>query len=387
MPHHADSDIHWGEEAEPAEPVQRVSTLELFFDLVFVFTLTQLTELLAHELGVAGFVRVLLIFGVSWWMYGGYAWLTNHLPLDRPARRVTLLLAMAAFLVQALAIPHAFDEAGVAFGVGYLAVVLVHAALFWQATHAIGRTAAFNVGSALLVILAGFVHGWLDYLLWTLALAVQVVTPFLVRLEEFRVRPAHFVERHGLLMIVALGESVVAIGIGAGDLAIDTGLVTAVVLGLALVACLWWTYFAGDDELAEQALERTPVASRAGLAIHAFFYAHIPMLLGVVCTAVGIKKALAHPTDPLELAPALALGGGVAMYLAGDVAYRRVLRIGGGGTRAVVAAAALATVPLGRLSAMLQLLILVGLFLAAFMVEATPVRAARPAAAGRTDRG
>jgi low temperature requirement protein LtrA len=372
MPHAQAHDIHWGEEDDHAAPGSRVSTLELFFDLVFVFTLTQLTELLADQLSVAGFVRVLLIFGVSWWMYGGYAWLTNHLPMDRPARRVTLLMAMAAFLVQALAIPHAFDGSGLAFGLGYLAVVLVHGALFWQATRGIGRTAAFNVGSALLVILAGFVHGWLDYVLWTAALAVQVVTPFLIRLEVFRIRPAHFVERHGLLMIVALGESVVAIGIGAGELAIDTGLVTAVVLGLALAACLWWTYFAEDDQRAEQALARTPVESRAGLAIHAYFYAHIPMLLGVVCMAVGIKKALAHPTDALALAPALALGGGVALYLAGDVAYRRVLRIGERATRAMAAAAALATVPLGRMSAMLQLLILVGLFLAVFMVEASP---------------
>jgi low temperature requirement protein LtrA len=374
MPHADSHDIHWGDQEESPAHEPRVSTLELFFDLVFVFTLTQLTELLAHELSVAGFARVLLIFGVSWWMYGGYAWLTNHLPMDRPARRVTLLLAMAAFLVQALAIPAAFDGAGLAFGLAYMAVVLVHASLFWQATRAIGRTAAFNVASAALVIVAGFVHGWVDYVLWTAALAVQVVTPYLIRLEAFRVRPGHFVERHGLLMLVALGESVVAIGIGAGALAIDTGLVTAVVLGLALVACLWWAYFAEDDQRAEQALSRTPVESRAGLAIHAYFYAHIPMLLGVVCLAVGIKKALAHPTEALELAPALALGGGVALYLAGDVAYRRVLRIGQGATRAMAAAAALATVPLGRMSTMLQLLVLVGLFLAVFMVEASPRR-------------
>jgi low temperature requirement protein LtrA len=378
MPVPSATDIHWGEEADPAEAGPRVSTLELFFDLVFVFTLTQLTELLAHELSVAGFVRVLLIFGVSWWMYGGYAWLTNHLPLDRPARRVTLLLAMAAFLVQALAIPRAFDGSGLAFGLGYLAVVLVHGALFWQATRAIGRTAALNVGSALLVIVAGFTHGWPDYVLWTLALAVQVATPFLIRLEEFRVRPAHFVERHGLLMIVALGESVVAIGIGARDLVIDTGLVTAVVLGVALAASLWWIYFGGDDTLAEHALRDASVEARAGMAIHAFLYAHIPMLLGVVCMAVGIKKALAHPMDPLALAPAIALGGGIAMYLAADVAFRRALRIGRGSTRAVLAATALATIPLGGLSAMLQLLTLVLLFLSAFAVEAsTPSRAGR----------
>jgi low temperature requirement protein LtrA len=225
MSHGTADDIHWGEEDdERAEPVQRVSTLELFFDLVFVFTLTQLTELLAHELTVAGFARVLLIFGVSWWMYGGYAWLTNHLAVDQPARRLLLLVGMSAFLVQALALPHAFGEAGVAFGLAYLAVVLVHAALFWQATRAIGRTALFNVGSALLVIIAGFVQGGVfDWMLWTLALAVQVATPYLAHMENFRIKPAHLVERHGLLMIVALGESVVSIGIGAAGLPVDGG--------------------------------------------------------------------------------------------------------------------------------------------------------------------
>jgi low temperature requirement protein LtrA len=375
------NDIHWGDEDERAEPDKRVSTLELFFDLVFVFTLTQLTELLAHELSVAGFVRVLLIFGVSWWMYGGYAWLTNHLDLDRPARRITLLAAMSAFLLQALAIPHAFNGSGLAFGLGYLAVVLVHASLFWQATRAIGRTAMLNVGSALLVIIAGFVHGWPDYVLWTLALAVQVATPFLIRLEDFHIRPAHFVERHGLLMIVALGESVVAIGIGAGELAIDAGLATAVVLGVALVACLWWTYLAEDDQRAEHALAHTPAQGRAALAIHAYLYAHIPMLLGVLCIAVGIKNILAHPGDALATAPAVALGGGVALYMAGDVAFRRVLGIGRGTTRAVVGLAALATIPLGAMSAMLQLVTLVLLFLAAFGVEAAPASAARPGAA------
>lgn len=228
---------------------------------------------------------------------------------------------MAAFLVQALAIPHAFNGSGLAFGLGYLAVVLVHASLFWQVTRALGATAAFHVGSALLVIVAGFTHGWMDYVLWTLALAVQVATPFLVRLDDFRIRPAHLVQRHGLLMIVALGESVVAIGIGARELAIDTGLVTAVVLGVALAACLWWTYFGGDDALAEHALSNASVEARAGMA----FYAHIPMLLGVGVHGGGGQESARASMDPLALAPAIALGGGIAMYLAADVKRRAKL--------------------------------------------------------------
>ena len=365
-------------ETAPSEETKRVTTLELFFDLVFVFTLTQLTELLAESLTPGGFLRVLLIFGVSWWMYGGYAWLTNHLPLDTTLRRLLLLLAMSAFMVQALAIPHAFEHAGLAFGLAYLAVMVVHTALFWQATHAIGHIAVFNLASAALVIAAGLVHGQPAKLgLWALALGVQVVSPYLSHVERFRIRPAHFVERHGLLMIVAFGEAVVSIGVGAAGLRVGMGLVVAAVLGLALVACLWWAYFAGDDERAEEALVRTAPERRPELAIRAYVYAHTPMLIGIVCIAVGVKKALAHPFDALAPAQAAALAGGVALYLAGDVAFRRTLRIGRGTVRGVAAAAALATLPLGTASAALQLATLVLLLAAALAVEA---RRGEPAA-------
>lgn len=357
-------------DGEQGNSIQRVSTLELFFDLVFVFTLTQLTHLLAEKLNPAGIAQVLLIFGVSWWMYGGYAWLTNHLPVDRPVRRLLLLVAMSAFLVQALAIPHAFGDNGLAFGLAYLAVVLVHAGLFWQATRAITRTALFNVISALLVVAAGFVHGGpLDYGLWGIALAVQWITPYLGGISNFRIQPGHFVERHGLLMIVAFGESVVAIGIGAAGLPVDLGLVAAAVLGLALVSCLWWAYFVGDSERAEEALADAAPERRPRLAIHGFFYAHIPMLLGVVCIAVGVTSAIEHAFEPLGPRPSVALAGGVALYLAGDIAFRRILRIGRSRTRALVAVAALATVPLGGLSGALQLVTLVILFVATFVVE------------------
>lgn len=352
------------------DTVRQVSTLELFFDLVFVFTLTQLTHLLTEKLNPLGIVQVLLIFGVSWWMYGGYAWLTNHLPLTRPVHRLLLLLAMGAFLIQALAIPHAFGEAGLEFGFAYLAVVLVHASLFWQATRAITHIAVFNIISALLVIAAGFVHGGpVDYGLWGLGLALQCVTPYISGVSSFRIQPGHFVERHGLLMIVAFGESVVAIGIGAAGLPIDSGLIAATLLGLALVTCLWWAYFVGDNERAEEALTNATPDRRPKLAINGFFYAHIPMLLGVVGIAVGLENAIHHITEPLAFGPAAALAGGTALYLAGDVAFRRILQIGSGITRMVIAVIALGTVPLAAVSAAVQLTALVMLFVTAFIIE------------------
>jgi low temperature requirement protein LtrA len=277
---------------------------------------------------------------------------------------------MAAFLVQALAIPRAFGDDGLVFGFAYLAVVLVHSGLFRVATRAINRTALFNIASALLVIAAGASRGGsAEYWPWGAALLVQIITPYLIGIGRFRVEPAHFVERHGLLMQVAFGESVVAIGIGAAGLPLDSSVIAAAVLGLALVACLWWAYFVGDSERAEHALRTAAPERRPRLAIEGFFYAHIPMLLGVVFIAAGVTNAIGHAAEPLATAPAAALASGVLLYLAGDVAFRRTLGIGRGLARAVAAVVALATIPLGWSSAALQLVARVLVFVGVCGVE------------------
>lgn len=349
---------------------EQVSTLELFFDLVFVFTLTQLTHLLAGELSLVNIAHVLLIFGVSWWMYGGYAWLTNHLPPNSPPQRLLLLLGMSAFLVLALAIPHAFGEAGLTFGLAYLAAILVHTSLFLQATKAITPIAVFNVISALLVIGAGFVHGGpLDYGLWILAMVLQFITPYLGGVSDFRIQPSHFVERHGLLMIVAFGESVVAVGIGASGLPLEPGLIAAAVLGLALVSCLWWTYFVGDSDRAEERLFDATVEQRSKLAVNGYFYAHIPMLLGVVFIAVGMESAIEHAFEPLGPGPATALAGGAALYLGGNVAFRKILSIGSVTPRIIAVFLTLGTIPLGIMSAVIQLTALIILFIVVLLKE------------------
>jgi low temperature requirement protein LtrA len=366
----------------PGEAAPRVSTLELFFDLVFVFTLTQLTTLLAGDLSVATMARVVLIFVVLYWMYAAYAWLTNQVPPNTAARRLLLILGMAAFLVCALAIPRAFDGGGVAFGVGYLLVVLVHSGLYVEAYGAVVLWfAAPNIVAALSLIVAGVLDGPAAYALWAVPIVNEFVVPRLsVRAAtRLQLRPAHFVERHGLLLIVALGESVVAVGIGLGDVPLDLGLVSAAVLGLALAAGLWWTYFAGDEEGAEGALSAAAVDRRFRLAHNAYFYAYIPMLLGVIVIAAGVKRSIGHVTDRLEPGPALALAGGVAIYLAGDVAFRRVLGIRPVRYRAAAAVAALGTVVLGlRLAAAVQLVALIVVLVAMLGAERRWRRAGVP---------
>jgi low temperature requirement protein LtrA len=335
----------------PDQPL-RVSTLELFFDLVFVFTITQLTGMLDRDLTARGALRVLLAFGVLWWMYAAYAWLTNARTPHQLTERLLVLLGMAGFLVIGLSIPHAFDRRGeaVALGLGYLLVVTVHGALYLRVNRNILRVTPFNVFSALLVIAAGTVPGRpAGYLLWVAALAVQVLSPLLVHPRgRFSIQPSHFVERHGALIIVAFGESVADIGIGAADQPVTFSLIAPAVLGLALAAALWWAYFGvGDDERAEAEMTRADPAVRPALALNAYFYPYIPILLGIVAVAAGVKQAIGRAESTLPYPVCLTLAGGVALYLAGSVAFRRVLRIGVQRYRVAAAAAALAASAVG----------------------------------------
>ena len=329
----------------------RVTTLELFFDLVFVFTITQLTTVLVHEPNGHGVLQVVLMLGVIWWMYGGYAWLTNFVAPDRANRRLLLLGGMAAFLVLALSIPGAFEDSGLAFGLAYAAIIAVHAALFTRhasmdVVRAILGVARYNAGMALLVLAGGIAGGTAQYVLWAVACLVWI-TPKLIDDSGFTIAPGHFVERHGLVIIVAIGESVVAIGIGVEGLPVEVGLAGVALLGLALSAELWWTYFGGDDTRAERAMEEAPPRRRPQLAIDGFGYAHWLMLLGIIAIAAAIKLVIGHAGDAEPLAPALFMSGGLAVFLLGDVLFRLVLRLGTGRPRAVAALLALAAIPLG----------------------------------------
>jgi low temperature requirement protein LtrA len=338
--------------ADPGDAPLRVSTLELFFDLVFAFTLTQLTSLLVHHFSPAGALEVLLVFGVLWWMYGGYAWLTNTRAPVRAVDRLLLLVGMSGFLVAGLAIPHGFGPGDtgtrVALGIGYLIVVLVHAALFYRVNRNIIRVSPFNVTAALVVIAAGFTDPPVSYVLWAAAVAIQWLSPLIARPGgRFDIQPAHFAERHGALVIVALGESVAAIGIGAAPKGVTFAVALAAVLGLALSAALWWIYFGdGDDERAAEAMAATSPAQRAGLAL-VTYYAHIPMLLGVVTLAAGAALTIGNPARPQPGGEAVAVAAGAALFLAGSAWLRRALRLGPSALRLAGAGFALATAALG----------------------------------------
>ncbi|MEU8124508.1 low temperature requirement protein A [Spirillospora sp. NPDC049024] len=358
------------------EEVYRVTTLELFFDLVFVFAVTQLSHVLVKELNVLGLLQIVLMFGVLWWMYGGYAWLTNTLTPTTTGRRLLLLVGMAGFFMVALATPTAFKGGGVLWGLGYLVLVLAHVTLYAQGNPQILRVLPANLLAAVLIIAAGILdHGPGVYVLWTLALVVPIVQPYIVPPGGlFTIQPAHIVERHGLLVMITIGESVIAVGAGAEHAHLDPGLVVAVLLGLALAAAVWWSYFARDDERAEESLTAADDLRRTQMTMFGYFYAHIPLVVGIIVAAAGMGQAVGHAWDALHLGPALALAGGVALYLAGDVAFRRIVRIGPSRIRLGAAAVALAATPLGLWLAAAEIAALVLVIVAALALEHAATR-------------
>jgi low temperature requirement protein LtrA len=315
-----------------AEREQRVTPLELFFDLVVVFAITQVTGFLSHSPTWGGLLRGLVLLGALWWAWAAYAWLTNTLDPEEGAVR---LAVFAAMLVVSLAAPGAFGRDGVTFGVAYFVVRALHLVLYaiagrgdrdlFRAVVRIVPTA--TLGPALLVI-AGFVDGTGKLALWGVALAIDYVGAMAGHMRGWRISPAHFVERFGLIVIIALGESIVAIGIGVAGLPLGPGVIAAALLGITVAAALWWSYFDWIVYVAQARLAEATGASRAALARDAYSYLHLPMVGGIVLFAFGLKTMLADVGGSLGSVPALGLCGGVALYLVAHVALR--LRIGGG---------------------------------------------------------
>jgi low temperature requirement protein LtrA len=322
-----------------AEREQRVTPLELFFDLVFVFAFTQVTTVLSDDPTWGGLGHGLLILAALWWAWAAYAWLTNTVDPDEGAVWGAMLVAMAAMFVAALAVPDVFGRHGVVFGVAFLIVNVMYLTLYALAARgdrdllaAILRSAPSALAGAALIIAAGFVHSGLRPMLWLAALAVGLFGPLLGGTSGWRVQPAHFVERHGLIVIIAIGESLVAIGLGARDTRLGTSVIVAAVLGLVVVTSFWLAYFDFFQIRGRQILADRSGAERAGLARDLYTYLHLPMVAGVVLFAFALKATLAHVGDDLDTVPAFGLCGGPALYLLAYVALRfRVGRTLGGG--------------------------------------------------------
>ena len=330
-----------------------VSRLELFFDLVFVFTITQFTALLTSHPTATGAAQATVMLAIVWWMYGGYAWLTNLVPPDRAARRIAMVCGMASYLVLALTIPRAFHGEGLTFGLAYLLVVLVHGGLFTVSTQpslSIIYRGFFpvNVAFALVVVAGGAIGGSAQYVLWTLAACAEWISPRLIPDQSHLLRAHHFVERHALVVLVALGESVVAVGIGASGASLDAGTLTAIALGMAMAGCLWWAYFGADDDLhREEGFARAIATGRRLVGVRAFGLVFVALLGAVVAFAAGVRHGVADPGSDLSVPQALELGGGVALFLVADQLSRAAMALGVSPARMAAALTALCTVPVG----------------------------------------
>jgi low temperature requirement protein LtrA len=317
------------------EAEQRVTPLELFFDLVFVFAITQVTGFVHHDPTWDGLLRGLLLLAALWWAWAAYAWLTNTLNPEEGAVRLAVFGSMAAMLVVALATPAAFGADALIFAVAYFIVRANHLVLFAIAGKGdrdlLGAVLRFTpgavVGPSLLVVAALFA-GTAELALWFAALTIDYLGALASRGRGWRVSPEHFVERHGLIIIIALGESIIAIGVGAAGLPLDAGLITAALLGIVVAAALWWSYFDWVIYVSQARLADATGPERASLARDLYSYLHLPMVSGIVLFAVGMEATLAHAGEPLEVIPAVCMCGGLAMYMAAHVAVR--LRTGGG---------------------------------------------------------
>ena len=308
---------------------EAVKPLELFFDLVFVLAFTQCTALMAARSSWEGLAQGMLVLALLWWAWAGYAWLTSVIEPEEGAVRLVMFGAMAALLVVALCVPEAFEDRGLAFAAAYGVVRAAHVILFLLASgtdHALRlAVAVLAIGGAIGVgLLAGaaYLDGAAQGALWGIAIAIDWTAPALFGISGWRLVPAHFAERHNLVIILALGESIVALGAGS-EIDLDAGVVTAVVLGVALASALWWIYF---DVVALMTARRLALApegrERNSMARDSYSYLHFPMVAGIVLAALGLEETLAHVDESLDGPHAVALLGGVALYLLAHVALR-----------------------------------------------------------------
>jgi low temperature requirement protein LtrA len=315
---------------EPAvEREQHVTALELFFDLVFVFAITEVSSFLYRHPSWLGLVEAFAILMALWFAWTGYAWLGNTAGTDERPVRVVLLAAMVPLVFASVAVPHAFSKDALLFGVAYFFVRALHIAAYAVLARgnpalsaAVFRLARTILPAAGFLVLAGVFSGTGRALCWIAALLIDYGGLMVSSTEGWRVEPGHFAERHGLIIIIALGESIVALGVGA-SLGVHAGVLVAVALGLAVAACLWWAYFDVVSTVAERKLREAGPQARARIARDSYSYLHLPMVAGIVIFAFGAKTTLTHLHVYLHVVPAVALCGGVALYLLALSAFKR----------------------------------------------------------------
>jgi len=374
-----------GSTGHVAKPEQRVTPLELFFDLVFVFAITQVTGFIAADPTWTRLCEALAILAVLWWAWVSYAWLGNTAGSDEGAMRVVLLAAMGPLLVVSLAVPGAFGDDGLIFGVAYLGVRVLHLVGYAVVARSdpalralVTRLASTMVPAASLLVLAGFLDGAPRAACWIAALAVDYGGLALRGTEGWRVQPAHFAERHGLIIIIALGESIVSLGVGAGDLGLGASVIASALLGVVVAASLWWAYLDVVALAAEHRLKEADPVTQSRLARDSYTYLHFPMVTGIILFALGVKESLIGESHELSGVAAVSLCGGVALYLVALSAFKRRNYGSFNYPRLVAAAVLVALMPLaGTIDAVVALALVAAVTAALIAYETLRYAAAR----------
>ena len=307
---------------------ERVTPLELFFDLIFVFAITQVTGLVVDDPTWGGLAKGLLVLGVLWWSWAAYAWLTNTINPEEGIVRIAMFGAMGAMLIASLAVPDVFGDDAFFFACAYAIVRVAHLVLYAVAGRgdrdllgAVARMAPGTAVSVSLLFVAAALDGKVQVAVWAVALSVDLLGVYIGGGRGWHLAPGHFAERHALIVIIALGESIVALGLGASH-KLGAGVIAAELLGFAIAAALWWAYFDVVAIVAERRLREATGNAQLTMARDSYSYLHLPMVAGIILFAVGVKKTLGDVGEPLKLIPAVTLCGGVAMYLVAHVLFR-----------------------------------------------------------------
>jgi low temperature requirement protein LtrA len=372
-------------EPSAVEEERKTSYLELFFDLVFVFAFTQVTALILEDTSIQGFARAALVLAMVWWAWSAYAWMTNAIDVENVVTRLIIFAAMVAGFFMALAVPHAFADEAAWFAVAYFVVRVLNSALYsWGVRNDHARLSAtlllapWFLVAAVVALVGGFVDSDYRAWVWLASLVIDVVGTLTVARADWHVSPSHFAERFALIVIIALGESIVAIGVATAGLERDATYAVSVIVAFAGVAALWWAYFDFTAVAAERSLRRATGPARGVLARDVFTYLHFPLVLGIIFYAVAAKKTLEHPQEPLSTPGRWALGLGIAFFLCGFALMRfRVIRRSAGERIAAAAAVLVVAVALDGADAIVTFGVVIVILAFSIALESARLREVR----------
>ena len=331
------------------------TTLELFFDLVFVFAITQVVFLVVNDLTWSGLLDATIILGVLWWGWTNWTWVTNMVSLEPRVRQMVVLLAMMGVFIMAHAVPTSFSGDGLWLAVPYVLVTGLSSTLILLDTRTSERSfegIAVYVPIILLgggLLIAGAIIEQAQQELWLAALFINIVAAALGSRTVYQVDAKHFAERHGLIMIIALGEAIIAVGATLADQLPSSEIATHLAIGLALAMTLYWAYFDRAQAIWENALRKADPLATGKFARDVYTFTHFPMIVGIVLSAVALEEAFLHPSEPLDDFVRIVFVLGLASFLLGIAAA--AFRAGGGGGvvlwERIIAVAAIAAVIFG----------------------------------------